>query len=111
MPRPFSIAYTLTRVPPTDPDDKLCPCEEEKLLGEYCSKQRRGWVYLANVHRHAVHHFGKNPPEDVLRFVVVNTDVHETLHSLVSSSGSRAADRAHIAMNRLLSAAGQAWNY
>lgn len=107
MPRPFTIDLRV-RTHRTAREHRV---SLHGLVGCYFHRENAAYVFLAPTRGLAERYFGKDPPECVLSQLVVDTIVHESLHSLIRSRGPNADARAHRAMVRLLHHMGMDWRY
>ena len=80
-------------------------------LGVYYYETKEAHVFLGPLLSFLKKRLGDPVPEQVLREEIVNTIVHETLHSLVRSCGPNWMEREHRAIARLMAKAGLSWRY
>lgn len=80
-------------------------------IGVYFPGTNDAYVFLKPIKEWVETYVGNPASERMLIQAITETACHETLHSLVKSSGPNAGAREHRAIARLMAAAGMEWRY
>lgn len=107
MPRkpPFSIDFHVRR-PRMNIEGGLA-----KTLGLYVHDTNRVHVFLGPIYDWVKKFQGDPPQEKLIRRAIIETIVHEELHSLIRLRGPNADVRGHRIISRMLAHLGMDWRY